>query len=101
MIDDVRIESDEDGWHLILTGELVEGYTHLNLRLSDEAAAALVRQAEPIRDHLAEGEAVRQEYEAAGRVSYDEAHREPDDPAETLRAHGDHLRKSEKENSPC
>ena len=56
-----------DGNTLILDSD--EGTR--TLPITDDALGELDRALNPFREHMAEGEAVRQEYEAAGGVSWD------------------------------
>lgn len=109
MIDSVRIEADEDGFHLILDGDMsavIEKWLHtdggyrLNLRLSQTAAAELVREVQPIREWWAEGQAVRAEMSSV-RVALleDDEDDDPDHPNPELLAEGaDLARKATREN---
>lgn len=112
MIDDVRIEADEDGWHLILIGGLPavaekwlstpNGY-ELNLGLPQEVAEQLLAQVEPIREWVEEGRRERAAYDSAspeeraavlgGTCGYA-------DDGESLREQADLSRKAERENRP-
>lgn len=58
-IDHVRIESDEDGWHLILDGDDLSDDERFDLRLSQAAAWDLVDAVHPVAEWRAEGEAQR------------------------------------------
>lgn len=70
MIDEIRIESDDDGWHLVLLGDFeiiaprFDGGC-LNLRLPQDVAEQLLEQVRPIAEHVAEREQHRREYLAA------------------------------------
>ena len=94
MIDAATLESDESGWILVL--EDLNG-THLF-----PCDPALIEAAlQPWRMHELEGELVRREFEASGRVSWDEyrAAQERTDPewADGLAEAADLARKRDRE----
>jgi hypothetical protein len=62
VIDAVYLESDEGQWLLVLEDDFG---TH-SFRVDPEMVEAALQ---PWRDHILEGELVRSEYEAAGRIS--------------------------------
>lgn len=96
MINDIRVYPDDDGWHLAIEGDLIPDAADLvpildgtldvrvDPQLLDDALA-------PWRDHQAEGDSVRTERIAAGRVSWSAAH-DVDRDGETARAIADELR---------
>jgi hypothetical protein len=104
MIDEARIYCDEDGWHLVLEGDMtVDGellrhnYSGalLNCRLDPQLLDDALTD---WRNHIAEGEAVRQERLAAGSRPWHEVIADDlDESAESLRALGDQLRKEHRE----
>lgn len=81
-IEGIKIDCDEDGFHLIVEGEIelrpgdfedddgvILATRPLNLRLSQQAAFALVRAVdETIRPWADEGEAIRREVERGGSI---------------------------------
>jgi hypothetical protein len=101
MIDAAYLEPDEGGWSLILDDSFGTHAFRVDPEILDDALKSW-------REHVAEGEAVRAEYEASGRQPWDEykAAQERMDPeyadeiAERLRVQADLLRKIEREGGP-
>ena len=96
MIETILIESDEDGWHLILPE------ANANFRLSQAAAFQLVAESEKVREWVAEADGVRRDYDLFRKtgilpdyIPADGEH-EPDQ-AEALREYADRARKESKE----
>lgn len=74
MIDAIRIEADDEGWHLIIEGDVsrqcmeyvyAQDGSPLNLSLSQEVAEQLLEQVKPIAEYVADRERHRREYDAA------------------------------------
>lgn len=90
-----RIESDEDGWHLILDTDDGDA---LDFRLPHEVAVELDRSMGPVRIHEDEARAARADYQAGIRPA---GVPEDDDPnhsdPEALAEAGDRLRKQRRE----
>ena len=95
MIYGIRLENDEGHYTLLLEDSFGTHMYHVDPDMLVEACG-------PYLAHLAEGEAVRAEYEASGRMSWDayRASQARTDPEyiEALAVSGDLLRKQEKEN---
>jgi hypothetical protein len=117
VIESVRIESDEDGFHLIVEGDfsdvtvggasdfVTRSVDRANYRLSQDAAWALVDAVEPIREWRAEGERQRENVarglDSEGHaIEYggDDADVHPISDAEIARERADHERKRRREN---
>jgi len=85
-IDHVRIESDEDGWHLIADGDDLDEGAGIDLRLSQGAAWDLVAAVRPVAEWRSEGEAQRRNV-AAG---LDHEGRPLGGPPDDYMGNGDH-----------
>jgi hypothetical protein len=98
VIDDARLESDEGGWLLVLDDDSGTHSFRVDPQMVDDAL-------ERWRLHMLEGEVIRREYEATGRVSWDAyklAHSRFDPEwADELRAAVDHARKQAREGAMC
>ena len=95
MIYAARIDyNGPDGNTLVLDSD-VGTYT---LPISDEALGELDVALNPYRMHVLEGEVVRREFEAAGRVSWDEFAEQAEDPGEQARYLADVARKLARES---
>ena len=101
IVDDITLVDDgPDGQTLVI--ESADGtsqfHGHNIHELLHEALA-------PYREHLAEGEAVRQEFVASGGVSWDEfresVSRVDPEYGELLREQADLFRKAEREDATC
>jgi hypothetical protein len=96
LIDSVKFYGDEDGWHVVLEGD----FGKHDFRCDPEDFKQGLR---PYDDHMLEGEVVRREFEAAGRVSWDayklaQSRMDPEW-AEELRVATDLARKSAREGA--
>lgn len=89
MLDDIAIEYDEDGARLVLTGDFVveaENYcdtpseTTMKVRIPHDVLTKLNSELSYHRQHVAEGEAARREWEAHRRRSHDDGAYATDDP---------------------
>jgi hypothetical protein len=95
VIDAAYLEPDEGGWVLVLEDDFG---TH-SFRVDPEMVETALQ---PWRDHVLEGELVRREFEASGRMSWEsykesQARTEPD-LWDEMRAGADHMRKYAKES---
>lgn len=89
MIDSARIESDEDGFRLVLDGDFVEEFeryldsetTSVSIRIpADEAERLLRTLRETVEPWAAERDAERDEYESRRSVADDRDALDPRDP---------------------
>ena len=96
MIDAATLESDEGRWVLVLEDDFGTHSFHVDPEMVEIAL-------QPWRDYVLEGEIVRREFEASGRVSWDEyrASQERTDPewADALIDSVDMLRKRDREGA--
>lgn len=93
---EVEIDSDEDGWHLIVRTD----DDRFNFLLPHDVALELDKGLGRVREHEAEGRAAYAEYRAGARAPGDRLDQDddPDHPdPEALRASGDLERKRRRE----
>jgi hypothetical protein len=97
MIDAAYLEPDEGGWSLILDDSFGTHAFRVDPEILDDALR-------PWREHQAEGEAVRREYLASGRMGWDEYRKATErfdpDAADDMLEQADLLRKIEREGGP-
>lgn len=92
-VDTAVVECEENGWHLVVETD-EDSYRFL---LPHDVALDLDRSLRMVREHEAEGQAVRREMLAGGTLRpYEDV---AEVAAESLREWADHARKAERENA--
>lgn len=92
MIHRIALDNDEATYQLVLEDSFGTHIFDVDPQMLHDALRGW-------REHMAVGESIRVERLRAGAPSWDEfASEMGDDPGEALRAHGDFLRKQEREN---
>jgi hypothetical protein len=96
VIYNIVLENDEAAYSLVLEDDDGSHIFRVDPQMLHDALAGW-------REHMAEGERVRQEYRAAGQIAWAEALRRTDpefvDEWEAARENADHSRKAARENA--